>query len=65
MEGVARTQEARKAAAFDKMARDHLAHPPEVKPAAKPAPHTPAQPAAEAEPPKSEPSVLEFTPSKK
>jgi hypothetical protein len=64
MEGVARTQEARKLAALEKSAREHIAHPPDPKkPAsgAHPAPSAPAQPTA-AEPPK-QPDALEFTPS--
>ncbi|HEY8067708.1 MAG TPA: hypothetical protein VIF38_02355 [Burkholderiales bacterium] len=59
MAAVARSQEAKKAAALDKAAREVAAAPPAPKkPAA--APQAPAQPAA-AEPPK-EPEALEFTP---
>lgn len=45
MVGVARTQEARKAAALDKTAREHAANPPEMK---KPAPGAPAAGTAQA-----------------
>ena len=59
MAAVARSQEAKKAAALDKAAREVAAAPPAPKkPAA--APQAPAQSAA-AEPPK-EPEALEFTP---
>jgi hypothetical protein len=64
MAGVARNQEAKKAAAFDKMAREVAAAPPAPpkKPVSTPAP-APAQPAAAEAPKPSE--ALEFTPSKK
>lgn len=58
--GVARTQEARKIAALDKVLRDQLANPPAPKKPAASAPEAPAQAAADEKP--KEPEALEFTP---
>jgi hypothetical protein len=61
MAAVARTQEARKAAELDKVAREHALNPPVAKKPAAAAPAAQAKP-AEAEAPKDS-APLEFTPS--